>query len=184
LPDKGSERAAVGVRLDSLSDLFETFDPAPMPDGELAPEVADYICNRAARFSDDGELEIHLHLPGSEAEVARTMDLTQRVQSCFRARAEEERRHLSEVFRSGRQALAIGLAVLVVCLLLAWLVGGGDERSSLARLAQESLVVIGWVVIWRPAEIFLYDWIPIEKQKKLLFRLARLTVSVVDADAN
>ena len=36
----------------------------------------------------------------------------------------------------------------------------------------------------RTAEIFLYDWIPIEKQKKLLFRLARSTVSVVDSDSN
>ena len=184
MSDTGSEPAAIGVRLVSLSNLFEAFDPAPIPQGELAPEVAAYICDRAAKFSNDAEFDIRLHLPAGEAERARQMDLTQCVQTCFRARAEEERRHLSEVFRSGRQAVSIGLAVLVVCLFLAWLVGGGDDRSSLARLAQESLVVIGWVVIWRPAEIFLYDWIPIEKQKKLLFRLARSSVRVADAVAN
>ncbi|MGA7532679.1 MAG: hypothetical protein WCB50_13625 [Pseudolabrys sp.] len=24
---------------------------------------------------------------------------------------------------------------------------------------QESLIIVGWVAIWRPIEIFLYDWI-------------------------
>ena len=184
MPATAAEPAVIGIRLWSLSDLFEKFDPAPMPDGDLAPEIAEYIADRAAKIPGEPEFELRLHLPVSEAERARRMDLAQRVQTCFRARAEEERENLGEVLRSGRQALAIGLAVLAACLLLAWLIGGADDRSSLARLARESLVVIGWVVIWRPAEIFLYDWIPIEKQKKLLYRLARSTLSVVDADAN
>jgi hypothetical protein len=183
LPDHASERAAIGVRLEKLEDLFEKFDPAPMGHGDLAPDIANYVAERAARFPNEPEFDLRLHLPVSEAARARRMDLTQHIQTYFQMRAEQHRRHLSEVFRSGRQALAIGLAVLVACLLLAWLLRGGDDYS-LAWLVKESLVVIGWVAIWRPAETFLYDWIPIERQKRMLFRLARSTFTVVDSAAN
>ena len=180
MPNLKPGRAAIGVRLDSLSELFERFDPAPMPQADLAPEVADYIISRASEASSEQDFDLSFHLGAADAERGRLMDLAQRVQTCFRVRAEQQRRHLSEVFRSGRQALAIGLAVLAVCLSLAWFIGAGAEVTSFVRLAQESLVVIGWVVIWRPAEIFLFDWIPIEQQKKLLYRLAGSTVAVVD----
>jgi hypothetical protein len=182
LPNPGSERAAIGLRLENLSDLFDRFDPAPIPDGELAPEIADYVIGRANEYPNDQLFDLSIHLPPADAEEARRLNLTQNVQAHFRARAERERDHLSEVFRSGRQALAIGLAVLAICLSAAWLLGDDANESTWLRLVQESLVVVGWVVIWRPAEIFLYDWIPIERQKKLLLRLADSTVVVIDDD--
>jgi hypothetical protein len=53
------------------------------------------------------------------------------------------------------------------------LIGG-----TYGRVLQESLVIVGWVVIWRPAEIFLYDWLPIVRRRKLFNRLASATVTV------
>ncbi|MDP3318492.1 MAG: hypothetical protein Q8S58_05130, partial [Bosea sp. (in: a-proteobacteria)] len=47
-----------------------------------------------------------------------------------------------------------------------------------ARIVQESLVIIGWVVIWRPAEMFLYDWLPLLRRRRLYQRLAEARVTV------
>ena len=48
-------------------------------------------------------------------------------------------------------------------------------------MVQESLIILGWVAIWRPMNIFLYDWWPIRAEARLLDRLARMDVQVRDA---
>jgi len=173
-----AKRAVVGVRLESLSELFQKFDPAPMPHGRLSPDVAEYIVDCAGRSADRDDLSIRLYLPAGQAEQAGRLGLAGVVGAYFRSRADDERIRRSDVFRSGRQALAIGLAVLVACLSVAWLLSGGSDESPMLRLARESLTVIGWVVVWVPAETFLYEWIPIERQRRLLARLAQSDISV------
>ena len=84
MPDTGAERAAIGVRLDGVTDLFEKYDPAPMPQGELAPEVADYICNRAARVSGDadrGDFSLRLDPDRKTEEVAVSAGKIDRLRS-------------------------------------------------------------------------------------------------------
>jgi len=45
----------------------------------------------------------------------------------------------------------------------------------------ESLVIMGWVAMWRPAEIWLYEWWPIRARRRLLQRLAAAPVTVTQA---
>ena len=84
---------------------------------------------------------------------------------------------LRELFHDGRLAFAIGFVGLAACLFLSWLLTKAYE-GPFARLFQESLIIIGWVVIWRPAEMFLYDWVPILRRRKLYRRLATATVEI------
>ena len=51
---------------------------------------------------------------------------------------------------------------------------GGDVRLVL----RESLVIAGWVAMWRPMEVFLYDWWPIREERKLQDRLAAMPVQI------
>jgi hypothetical protein len=43
---------------------------------------------------------------------------------------------------------------------------------------QESLIIVGWVANWRPIEIYLYDWWPIRRRRRLLARIAAAPVIV------
>ena len=40
----------------------------------------------------------------------------------------------------------------------------------------EGLLIIGWVANWRPAEIFLYDWRPMKRQREILDELANMDI--------
>ena len=42
----------------------------------------------------------------------------------------------------------------------------------------------GWVALWRPLEIFLYDWWPIRAEARLFDRLAASRVELVTPGAN
>ena len=42
----------------------------------------------------------------------------------------------------------------------------------------EGLLIIGWVGLWRPVEIFLYDWWPIRRRQQHFAALAAMPVDV------
>ena len=96
----------------------------------------------------------------------------------FRQRALGQRQRLRELLRVGRTSLAIGLVVLALAIaignFLASLMKGGD----VGQILREMLVVGGWVSMWRPLEIFLYDWWPIREEARLSDRLAAMPVRI------
>ena len=49
-------------------------------------------------------------------------------------------------------------------------------------MVKESFVIGGWVALWRPLEIFLYDWWPILAEARLFDRLGEMDVRLVGAD--
>jgi hypothetical protein len=40
------------------------------------------------------------------------------------------------------------------------------------------MLIIGWVAMWRPLEIFLYEWVPIRRRRKVLEQLSKMAVLV------
>jgi hypothetical protein len=47
-----------------------------------------------------------------------------------------------------------------------------------SEIVEEGLYILGWVAMWRPLEIFLYDWRPIWRRGRLFAKLARVPVLV------
>ena len=48
-----------------------------------------------------------------------------------------------------------------------------------AGLVYFTPIIGGWVALWRPMEIFLYDWWPLAARIRLLDRLARMSTRLV-----
>lgn len=84
----------------------------------------------------------------------------------------------NQLFRVGRTSLGIGMAALAVAVILASLVERGLGDRAIGALLRETLVIGGWVAMWRPLEIFLYDWWPIRAERKLYERLSVMPVKV------
>jgi hypothetical protein len=54
----------------------------------------------------------------------------------------------------------------------------GYQGRPLGDLLRESLLIGGWVAMWRPLEIFLYDWWPIRSEVRLFDRLSTMPVQI------
>jgi len=96
----------------------------------------------------------------------------------FRQRTLSASRRLSQLFRVGRTSLLIGVVFLTVAITLAGLVDRALGGSQMSALIRESMVIGGWVAMWRPLEIFLYDWWPILAERKLFDRLSVAPVRI------
>ena len=172
------DESLIALRLRSVAQFFNTMDPSPFRDSDLAPEAEAYICDAAQDLPHKAPIAIEIHLPPAEAAGPAATDLPGAVSAYFSRRARDEANEIRALFRSGRRALAIGLLVLSVCMGLALAATTLLADNGVSQIVHESFVIIGWVAIWRPAEIFLYDWLPISKRRTLFRRLAQARVTV------
>lgn len=75
-----------------------------------------------------------------------------------------------------------GLLFLAACLGVSELFAKIGQSSS-SMILKESLTIGGWVAMWRPLEIYLYDWWPIRVEQRMLERLARMRVTLSPSPA-
>ncbi len=99
------------------------------------------------------------------------------VHEYFSQKAVATRRQLRDLFRPGRRSLVIGLAFLAVLLLLGDLLAA-RLHGTMIDVLRESLLIGVWVAMWRPLEIFLYDWWPLRREARLDERLAAMPVRI------
>lgn len=170
-------KATIELRLRDAAQLFNSLDPFPFREGDLTTEAEEYILDWARDLPKDKPIAILIHLQRPDAPGSPVPDLATAITRWFAGRVRSETRALHELFHDGRLAFAIGFVGLAACLFLSWLLTRGQE-GPFARVVQVSLIIIGWVVVWRPAEMFLYDWVPILRRRRLYRRLAEATVTV------
>lgn len=168
----------IDVRVRELNQLFDTMDPSPFYEQDLAPSAAEYIVESARELHVKSAplVRIHLDNPSSDLDVQAT---ERALRAHFARTATHLRRTVRDLFRDGVLSLAIGIAFLALCYTLAQMLSSALEGSHWATLARESLVIGGWVALWRPLEIFLYAWWPIVRERRLHDRLAQLTVAII-----
>jgi hypothetical protein len=162
--------AELRIHVGRLAQLFDSMDPTPFRERDLDPRAEEFIVDWAREQRTDAPLALQLHLPGG----GDTALVQEAVGRHFRTRAQSTRHALRQLLRNGRWSLAIGVAVVATTTFAADLVS--EYRYGILA---ESLVIGGWVAMWRPIEIFLYDWWPIRAEARLYDRLAGLSVSVV-----
>ena len=74
------------------------------------------------------------------------------------------------------------MVVLFICLLLGWVFAQRMTEGPFSRVLSESFLILGWVAIWKPSEIFLYAWPPVAARRKLFDRLSRAAVLLDEDD--
>ena len=87
------------------------------------------------------------------------------------------------MFRVGRTSLLIGLITLAAAIALGDFLANLMKGSRIGEILRESLTIGGWVSMWRPLEVFLYDWWPIRNEARLSDRLAAMPVRIRYANA-
>jgi hypothetical protein len=167
----------IEIHVAELKQLFNAIDPSPFRERDLDPNAEEFITDWAKEASPGVTFGLAVYLDRPAGLANEPPELREAVHEFFRHRAELSRRRMRELLRRGRTSLAIGVCALGVS------VAGGNLAGSffskhLAQLLQESLLIGGWVAMWRPLEIFLYDWWPIRAEATLADRLSVMPVRI------
>lgn len=170
--------AEVAVRVRTVASLFNSFDPSPFRERDIDAAVEEFVVGWVRELPPGETFTIVVHLPAEEAARPDAAGIGDAFQHYFAYRAQMAERDMRELFRIGRRSLAIGVAVLIACLVASQLFAVIIPEPVTARVVEESLIIVGWVANWRPIEIYLYDWLPIRRRIRLYRRIAAARVEV------
>jgi hypothetical protein len=168
----------IAVRARTVGQLFNSLDPSPFREKDLDAGVEEFLVGWVRELPHGTPFTIAVHLPPEEAAKPDAARIGEAFAHYFHYRAEVAAQERRELFRIGRRSLAIGLAVLAVCLTASQTLTKLLPNAVAARVLEESLIIVGWVANWRPIEIYLYDWLPIRRRIQLYRRIAAAKVMV------
>lgn len=174
-------RGELNLYLAETRQLFDSLDPAPFRERDLDPKADAYIVEWAREAPSKVPLGLVVHLGREAPAEATAVMLREAVDDHFRRRAHATWARLRRLFREGRIAGLIGFGFLLAAVLVGDWIASRIASERYAIVVQESLIILGWVAIWRPMNTFLYDWWPVRAEARLLDRLAEMDVRVVDA---
>lgn len=177
--EPGSGR--IELRLRELKQLFDSFDPAPFHEKDLDRDAEEFIVGWAREYAPGTPLVFRLHLPRDQQRLEPERTVREAVEHYFAYRADLARLEVRRILQQGRTSLGVGLVFLALCTLLRQpLRSLGDDEWM--HVLQEGLLIVGWVAMWRPLELLLYDWWPVLRRKRTYESLSRMQVEVVYGD--
>lgn len=162
----------IEIRLRELRQLFNTLDPAPFHEKDLDPAAEEYIVG-AVREIGGHPSRVVMHLPPGTTDD-QACEAIAAIRNYFAQRSRHARDQLRLLFVRGAISLAIGLAFLVACLSARELLV--PTLEPLNTILSEGLLILGWVAMWKPVDIFLYDWWPELGRQKLFARVAHMVI--------
>ncbi|HEV8397777.1 MAG TPA: hypothetical protein VGQ37_26025 [Vicinamibacterales bacterium] len=172
----------IEVRVLELRQLFNAIDPSPFRERDLDPRAEEFIVDWAHDLPSDVPWALLVHLERAAGPDAEAAALRDAIHEYFGQQVVRSKRRLRELFRRGRTSLVIALVFLSASIAVGDVIASYLGGSRLAGVVREGFLIGGWVAMWRPLEVFLYDWWPIRAEGRLLRRLSTIPVRIEYAD--
>jgi hypothetical protein len=153
------QRETLDVHVAEMRQLFNAMDAAPFRERDLDPRAEEFIVEWARELRTEGSLGLVVHLGREAAAPEQAATLQDAVREFFGDRAIATQRRLRQLLRRGRISLVIGVAFVAA-----------------------AVVIGGWVALWGPLDILLYEWWPVRAEVRLYDRLSAMVVEVVNPE--
>jgi hypothetical protein len=175
---KDNGRILIEIKLSSIKQLFNSFDPAPFHEKELDHDAERYIVDIVNDFSAKTPFKILIHLPPELVSTEEAQHLIPAIQHHFEYKAMAADRKFRSRFRHGRGTMLIGLSFLTIALIARQLVSTLNNHI-VATIFADALLIIGWAAMWEPVTVMLYELWPIIQQKKTYERISTMEIEIL-----
>ena len=169
----GSRESILEVRILNVDQIFDNRDPAPFRERDLDSDFVDYLVDGVRDLGTAAPIRIIVGL-GEGCPPGQIEDAVHRY---FEQALARSRRNRREQVRSGGIALAIAGVAILVLTGLGQLVAMTIPNPLGAGL-QTALEISGWVFMWRPIEVLIYDGIPVRREQRVLSAIRAAPIDV------
>ena len=165
----------IELKLNTISQLFDERDPAPFREKDLDDDAVDYLVTSLQELPKNSQSKIVIFVPEVEKQMFKPENVEQAIHDFFIYEEELNRRKIRKTFEVGIKSLIIGLSFLA----LAVFASHSIKLSSTTMMdyfIKEGLTLLGWVSMWKPVNIFLYEWWPMMEVKSINKKIANIEV--------
>ncbi|MCK9591694.1 MAG: hypothetical protein M0Q91_06770 [Methanoregula sp.] len=170
----------IEIKLSSVMQLFNSFDPSPFHEKELDSVAERYIVETVKDFPQKTRFKMNIYLPPDIATTDRAMKIPTAVRNHFEYKMLVAERKFRSHFRHGRSTLLIGLTFLTIALLARQLVST-LQIHLLGQLFADALLIIGWAAMWEPITVLLYELWPIIQLKKTYEKISTMEIDILSS---
>ena len=172
----------IEIYLDRIEQLFNSMDASPFQEKDLDHDAEEFIVSWAQEFHHRDPLILRIHVKELPKASEAQWSIEKAVRNYFSYRWNLNRFEFRRLMKQGRISLFIGGLFLATCLFASDLLGQ-REHGTLLTLVRESLTIAGWVAMWRPMQIFLYEWWPLRGIGQIYRRLSHSPIELQKSSA-
>ncbi len=170
-------KCLIEVRVKTPHQLFDARDPAPFRERDLDDDFVEYVVSSAREFSLSSPLKLVIHVVEKElGEFSREM-IRDSIYGYFVYKVDLQRSELKSFIKRAQIFLLIGLVTLGLCIGVAQNISVPSPPGALGIL-REGVVIFGWVSIWKPIELVLFDWYPLYEKLRFYKKLIGTEIEV------
>ena len=145
----------------------------------LSPNAEEFIIEEAKILSPKNPIDLKIHL--AKDAISRKEVITTAIHQHFTYRREKSERQLKAALQLGWQSLLIAVVFLGLLIFLTLVIIKLLPEGGLSITFREILIILGWVALWRPADLLLYEWRPFKREVNLFRKLEQCKVEIVTA---
>ncbi len=170
-------RILIEIKLSSVMQIFNSFDPAPFHEKELDSAAEHYIIETVKDFPKKTQFRIIIYLPPDISGTERAQQIPQAIQNHFAYKVMVQDRKFRQRFQHGRFTLLIGLTFLAIALVARQEVSL-IENHLFAQILADALLIIGWAAMWEPVTVLLYELWPIIQLKHTYEKISTMEIDI------
>ena len=95
---------------------------------------------------------------------------------------EDNNNRITQIQKKGRRQLPFALVILFICIGLGIFFGLElfvDQSPILALAISEGFYIVGWIALWRPMDVLLFDPMEVRMENRLLRHLMEMPIDIV-----
>jgi len=138
----------IEIKLSSILQLFNSFDPAPFHEKELDTDAEHYIVDTVTDFPAKTKFRMIIYLPPELINTDRAKNIIPAIHNHFQYKMLVADRKFWAHFRHGRSSMIIGLSVLAVDLITRQILFRDYPDNFGALLLADALLIFGWTSMW------------------------------------
>ena len=171
-------RVLIEMKLSSVAQLFNSFDPAPFHEKELDNNAENYILDVVNDFSPKTRFKIVVYLPDEIRETREARQIPAAIESHFVYKSLMQTRKFRQRVVYGEFTLVVGLAFLAIATIASLAVDSYSDSYPIAHFIANALGITGWVAMWEPVTTFLFKLWPIVRQRKIYEKISQMEVEI------
>lgn len=170
-----THREIVKIAVRSVDGLLDR-EGSPLASPGIHSEVEREILLKTKTCDAKKKFRIEFEVPAADA--GRTEEVRTALSRHFQHDGVEAEQELAELYRDARRSSAIGLAAALILVIFSELLINFGSYSLLVAIGR-GLIILAWVALWHPADLFLYAHFPIRRRKRLAKSLSEAEVVLI-----